>query len=213
MTEEIEWLVPPRHAALAGDAVFTGIPGKASVQDFWKFALGDLRMNNARGYLAEFLVGTALCLQNLERVEWDSYDLLFDGITIEVKSSAHLQSWEQKRISALSFSGLQGTRLHARAPGDGLDPLGRRYNAMVYVFCAHTAKTHAEYDQLDASQWEFHVVPRSVLAATGQQSIGIARLEKLSHGPTPWAELASKITAVSAGEEREDDNPGWWTKG
>ena len=27
-----------------------------TVLDFWRWAMGDLRMNNARGYLAEYLV-------------------------------------------------------------------------------------------------------------------------------------------------------------
>jgi hypothetical protein len=34
--------------------------GPSTVLDFWQWALGDLRMNNARGYLADFLVAKAL---------------------------------------------------------------------------------------------------------------------------------------------------------
>jgi hypothetical protein len=209
MTDEIQWLVPPASNQLSGDETFTGMPG-TTVRDFWQFALGDLRMNNARGYLAEFLVGKALGIEDLKRIEWDSYDLLFGDITIEIKSSAYLQSWEQKKISALSFSGLQGTRYHPRAPGDGMDPAGRRFNAMVYVFCAHTETDHAKYDQLNVSQWEFHVVPRSVLVAIGQRSLGIAKVRLLSGGPTPWAELGPRVTAAAADQRREDDSP-WWT--
>lgn len=210
MTDEIQWLVPPPAVCLSGDEKFTGMAG-TTVLDFWQFALGDLRMNNARGYLAEFLVGKALGIDNLKRVEWDSYDLLFGDITIEIKSSAYLQSWDQKKISALSFSGLQGTRYHPRAPGNGMDPAGRRFNAMVYVFCAHTEIEHATYDQLNVFQWEFHVVPRSVLAATGLKSLGIAKVRELSGGPVAWAGLASRVTAASADQRRDDDSP-WWTR-
>lgn len=56
---------------------------------------------------------------------------------------------------------------------------------MVYVFCAHTETEHAKYDQLNVRQWEFHIVPRSVLAATGLKSLGIAKVRQLSGGPTP----------------------------
>lgn len=104
MSDEFEWLVPPARDALTGDQQFVGLD--ADVQQFWRFALGDLRMNNARGYLAEFIVGKALGLGDIRRTEWDAYDLIWDGITIEVKSSAYLQSWDQKRISALAFTGL-----------------------------------------------------------------------------------------------------------
>jgi hypothetical protein len=199
---------PARTKTLSGDEEFTGMAG-ATVRDFWQFALGDLRMNNARGYLAEFLVGKALGIPNLKRIEWDSYDLLIGDITVEIKSSAYLQSWEQKKPSALSFSGLQGTRYHPRAPGDGTDPLGRPFNAMVYFFCAHTATEHAKYDQLDVSQWQFHVVPRSALAATGLKSLGIAKVRELSGGPTPWADLAKSVTAAAADQRRDEDQP-WW---
>lgn len=208
MADEIHWLVPPTSVSLSGDEAFTGIPS-TTVREFWQFALGDLRMNNARGYLAEFLVGKALGITPLRRVEWDSYDLLVGDITVEIKSSAYLQSWEQKKPSALSFSGLQGTRYHPRAPGDGMDPLGRRYNAMVYVFCAHVETEHAKYDQLNVSQWEFHVVPRSVLAATGLKSVGITKVRELSGSSTPWADLAKRVTAAGADQQRDDDAP-WW---
>jgi hypothetical protein len=62
----------------------------------WPLTLGDLRMNSASGYLAEFMVGKALGIEDLRRVEWDSYDLKFGEITIEIKSSVYLQSWDQK---------------------------------------------------------------------------------------------------------------------
>ncbi|TFD56626.1 hypothetical protein [Cryobacterium sp. Hh38] len=87
MADAIEWLVPPVLKALTGQLKFLGLP-EARVEDFWQFALGDLRMNNARGYLAEYLVGTALGIKKLQRIEWNAYDLLMSDITIEVKSSA-----------------------------------------------------------------------------------------------------------------------------
>jgi hypothetical protein len=166
-------------------------------------------MNNARGYLAEYLVGTALGIQGLQRVEWDSYDLLFGEITIEVKSSAYLQLWDQKKLSTLSFSGLQGTRYSPRAPGNGEDPLGRRLNAMVYVFCVQTAIEHDLYDQLDVAQWNFYVVTRSALAVTGLKSLGIARVQSLSGGATNWSDLKAAVTAAAVGQERDDDGD-WW---
>ena len=38
--------------------------------DFWRWALGDLRMNTARGYLVEYLVAQALEDETPVRVEW-----------------------------------------------------------------------------------------------------------------------------------------------
>jgi hypothetical protein len=39
------------------------------VLDFWRWALGDLRMNNARGYLVEYLVAKAVGDRSRVRVE------------------------------------------------------------------------------------------------------------------------------------------------
>ncbi|HEX3678255.1 MAG TPA: hypothetical protein VHU90_00890 [Galbitalea sp.] len=139
MSDDDEWLVPFPAAPLTGDENFNGASG--TVRDFWKFALGDLRMNNARGYLAELIVATALGLQEVRRVERDSYDILWKEITIEVKSSAYLQSWGQRRLSDIRFTGLKGTRFHAR---HDCDPAGKCFNAMVYVFCVQTAKQHSD---------------------------------------------------------------------
>ena len=68
------WLQrPPQRPPLAGHEEFVGMD--ATVQDFWRFAMSDLRMNNTRGYLAEFLVARAVGAIG-QRVEWDAYDVL-----------------------------------------------------------------------------------------------------------------------------------------
>jgi hypothetical protein len=104
------WMQPPERPGLTGAESFVGVD--ASVTEFWRFAMSDLRMNNTRGYLAEFLVAKAVGLSDVRRIEWDAYDLLVDGwIRVEVKSLAYLQMWEQRRLSRIEFSGLRGTEV------------------------------------------------------------------------------------------------------
>src|SRR3954447_8661789 len=92
---------PPAARELQGDEPFAGLD--ATVLEFWKFAMGDLRTNNVRGYLAEFLVARAVGATG-RRVEWDPWDVTApDGTRIEVKSSAYLQSWAQARLSTPIF--------------------------------------------------------------------------------------------------------------
>jgi hypothetical protein len=112
-----------------------------SVLDFWRFAMSDLRMHNVRGYFAEYLVGRALDLE-VARVEWDDFDVLWGDVKIEVKSSAYLQSWAQRRPSTIAFGGLRGRRLDIEAGDVG----EQTYNADVYVFAWNTQidpKTYA----------------------------------------------------------------------
>jgi hypothetical protein len=195
-----DWLVPPVAELLSGDEFFTG--STAEVKDFWRFALGDLRMNNARGYLAEFIVATTLGLNDARRVEWDAFDILWNDITIEVKSSAYLQSWDQRRLSDIRFTGLKGTRFHAR---HDYDPAGKRFNAMVYVFCVQTAITHEEYRQLDVGQWAFYVLPRTALKSRGYASIGLKSIMQLSGGSISLQELPRVVTLSAVNEERDDE--------
>ena len=67
-------------------------------------------MGNAlRGVLAEFIVASTIDILDKPREEWDAYDLKTkNGLKIEIKSSSYLQSWEQLKLSTISF-GIQET--------------------------------------------------------------------------------------------------------
>src|SRR4051812_29096988 len=79
--------------------------GSATVLDFWRWALGDLRMNLARGYLAEFLVARALEDPSPVREEWADYDVkAADGTLVEVKATGRLQAWVAQRLSTPAWS-------------------------------------------------------------------------------------------------------------
>jgi hypothetical protein len=188
------WIRAPVRPPLSGDERFVGL--SATVTEFWRFALSDLRMNNARGYLAEFLVAQAVGASG-PRVEWDTYDVMSrDGIRIEVKSSAYLQLWEQRRLSRIVFTGLRGHILDPHAPSRV--SAEATFNADVYVFAVQTAQSHEAYDPLDVKQWEFYVLSRREVEERGAKSIGLARLQVLTGGPTPYDELASSITAAAS---------------
>ncbi|HON74216.1 MAG TPA: hypothetical protein PLQ23_03575, partial [Dermatophilaceae bacterium] len=191
-----EWLRPPPARVLSGAEPFSGCD--ANVQDFWRFAMADLRTNNVRGYLAEFLVAHAVgAVRN--RVEWDAFDVLTpEGVKVEVKSSAYLQVWEQRRLSRIQFTGL---RSRTWTPQDG-ESAEASLNADVYVFAVHLATRHDEYDPLDVTQWQFYVVPRARLEALGQGSLSLWRLRSLVAAPVPYNGLAEAISTAAASSRR-----------
>lgn len=164
----------------------------ATVRDFWRFAMSDLRVNNTRGYLAEFMVTRAVGVTSL-RVEWDDYDVLWDDIRIEVKASAHLQVWAQRQPSQIRFTGLR-----SRPWGDieaGLSP-EKSYKADVYVLAAHTIRVHDAYDPLDVSSWSFFVVSRAQLASLNIDSLSLARVSALTD-PVGFSGLAAAIQTAA----------------
>ncbi len=186
------WSTVPKLSPLMGDERFTGLD--ASVLDFWRFALSDLRTNNTRGHLAEFLVARALGV-TAERVEWDDYDVLWQDVKIEVKSSAYLQAWPQRAPSQIRFTNLQ-----SRAWGDITAGLSseKTYKADIYVFCVHTIQQHDAYDPLDVNAWAFYILPRAVLGELSVQSLGLATVARLTTA-VHYPQLADAILAhVSA---------------
>ena len=189
MTDDV-WISAPPARRLDGSEPFAGLD--ATVLDFWRFAMSDLRMNNLRGYLAEFLVAKAVGATG-PRVEWDAYDVLApDGTRIEVKSSAYMQVWDQRRPSTIRFTGLAGRTWDPRTG----ESAAATFNADVYVFAVHTARNHDEYDVLDVDQWAFYVLPRKVLEDLGYKSIGLNALDKISAGPVSYAGLTAAIQNV-----------------
>ena len=128
-------------------------------QEFLAWAYADLLANTTRGVLAEYIVAKALGNLDTKRVEWDKYDLRVDGIGVEVKSAAYLQSWET-RPSTISFD---------ISPKTGWDASTDTYaasaerSADVYVFCLLTGTDRRSIDPLDVKQWTFFVLPTSVL--------------------------------------------------
>lgn len=148
---------------LNGDEPFI-IQGKAhhsKVSDFWAWALSDMMDNSIRCMLAELIVATALGIDTSAeaREPWAPYDLLYNGIRVEVKASAYLQRWNAGKLSNIVFS-IKPARLWSAETGYSATA---QRNADVYVFCVHTCKERENSNPLDISQWEFYILPSSVL--------------------------------------------------
>ena len=153
--------------------------------------MSDLRTNNVRGYLAEFLVARAVGAPG-PRVEWDAWDVTApDGTRIEVKSSGFLQAWAQERLSTPTFQVKAAyswdTATSSWSPEQG-------FNAEVYVFCLHHVKTHEEYNPLVVSQWSFYVTDRATVEKQAGASMGLSTLNRVTGDPVPYAGLRAAIS-------------------
>jgi hypothetical protein len=169
-----------------------------NVEEFWSFAISDLRMNNVRGWLAEYLVHKALGITPLPpRVEWELYDVVWrrgdTQINIEVKSSGYLQAWAQKQLSTLNFTGLKRVPIQ---DGEAQTSFTPEYKADVYVFCAQTAITHEEYDPLDLSQWHFLVLGHDQLETAGLKSMTWNTALGIAGHETDFMGLADDVVRV-----------------
>lgn len=190
---------PGRLPALGPQDQFSFGP---SVIDFWQWAISDLRMNNVRGYLAEFMVATATDSPTPSRIEWAPYDVLTgDGVRVEVKASGYLQSWSGTKPSTprWTFKSVDAASYwdEEAATSVEVDPFDR---VDAWVFALQTCRDPDGYQPLDASQWEFRVVPHRTLLSVRQRSIGISGLEAapLRAKAVPYERLAEAIDQASA---------------
>ena len=128
--------------------------------DFWQWAYSDVLSNRNRSIFAEFIVGTALGAVDSPRVEWDAFDLRYDGLKIEVKSSAYCQSWPQRKPSTIQFSIRKAVFWNNEtATYEG----NSTRSADVYVFCVHTEREKLKVNVLDLSAWDFYVLSTEVI--------------------------------------------------
>jgi hypothetical protein len=165
--------------------------------DFWRWSASDLVSNATRGVFAEYIVGLALeALMEGAREEWAPFDLTTpEGITVEVKSAAYVQSWTQRRPSPISFR-ISLTRAWDKEQGAyGHDS---RRQANVYVFALLDHHDKQTIDPLDVSQWCFFVVSSSTLDAhvSGQRSISLARLKRLAGDRVTFNGLREAVRAA-----------------
>ena len=118
--------------------------------DFWQWSYSDLVSNITRSAFAEYVVARALGV-DIEpiRDQWAAYDLVTpDGIKVEVKSSAFLQSWHQEKLSSVSFL---TPKTKALIPGSNKYAKEAVRHADVYVFAVLAHKDKATVDPIDVT--------------------------------------------------------------
>lgn len=139
---------------MTGTEAILGLGGR-TVGDFWRWAYSDVLSNRNRSIFAEYLVGVALGVVDRPRVEWDSADLRYGDLRVEVKSSAYVQSWGQDRPSRISFGIKKAVEWDAST--GKYEGTARRCSDL-YVFCLYGERDKSKVNVLDVAGWEFHVV-------------------------------------------------------
>ena len=164
-----------------------------TIKDFWAWSASDLMSNATRSRFAEFIVATATNVDlGIPRQEWEPYDLLTpEGIKIEVKSSAYIQSWHQKQLSTITFS-IKPARYWNSKNGEQ-ESIAKRH-ADIYVMCLLKNMDQNTINPLDLDQWDFYVLSRPELDnyKRSQHSITLKSLENLTK-PVTYSGLFEEI--------------------
>lgn len=177
----------------------------ATVLQFWQWSSSDLVGNALRGVLAEYIVGLALGCVEGARQEWGAIDLKWTPpggkkeFQIEVKSAAYVQTWEQTKLSGISFDIAAKQSSDSKANSNqAKSQANRRRAADVYVFCLLHNDRKATVQPLDLEQWSFFVVPTHCINAEWKQQkrVSLGPLERL-HGPAfGFMDLHDRVLAA-----------------
>jgi hypothetical protein len=140
--------------------------------DFWRWSHSDLVSNATRGLLAEFIVAQALGISIFSvRDEWGAFDLQTpEGVKVEVKSAAYIQSWYQSSLSKISF---RTPKTRAYDPNTNQLEVEAKRQADVYVFAVLAHHDKSTIDPLNVDQWRFYVVPTATLDTRTRSQYGI----------------------------------------
>ena len=171
-----------------------GITQSLLLIDYWRWQGSALLDNTSRGILAEFLVASVLGLHRKPRREWDESDIsMASGTSIEVKSSAYVQSWEQSKPSVIEF-GIAPHRSWNAETGEFREGVKRW--ADIYVFCVFKGKEPLH--PLDTSKWDFYVLPTEILdrKVPEQKKIRLNPLKKLKPYECQYADLKKTIEHI-----------------
>jgi hypothetical protein len=164
-----------------------------SLLDFWRWSVSDILSNATRGRFAEFIVATAVNIDIKQvRDEWGAFDLTTpNGIKIEVKSAAYVQSWFQRMLSTISFS--TKAALYWDSKTNKQSKVAQR-SADIYVFCLLHHDNKPTCDPLNLNQWEFYVLSTQELNnyKRSQHSISLKSLQKLTN-PITYEHLSKEI--------------------
>jgi hypothetical protein len=167
------------------------------LRDFWSWSFSDLVSNSTRGRLAEFIVATASRVDlNAVRGEWDAFDLVTEeGIKIEVKSAAFIQSWYQNDYSKIRFSIKQS---HHWDSFTSKTSKKVTRNSDVYVFCLLKHKDQRTIDPLDLDQWEFYVLSVKTINKTlnNKSTVSLQVLRNLCN-PISYQDIREAISQLS----------------
>lgn len=189
----------PRREVVA--ATVTGVKDlELNVDSYHRWAAGNLVDNRNRGIFAEWLVGQALGAieDRSSRVEWDAWDLDYQGAGIEVKASGLSQSWNRCEASKRPTFGIAVPKSVWHAETDSWYPNDKGTRpADVYVFCLHVPVPANNENVADPKKWKYWVISAQTLDEKlgTQQTVGTSTLDSLTD-PIRWTGIKPAVDAL-----------------
>lgn len=156
---------------------------RIDTRNYWAWAYSDFLSNTNRAVFWEFLIAEALWISHIKRVEWDNVDLRYGWKKLEVKTSAYLQSWEQKWLSKIQFD--IAPRKKSWDSTTNVVSASRWREADIYIFCLLEIidkEIAIPENILDMKNWWFYIASARSLDVyfPTQKSISLSKLSTIA---------------------------------
>lgn len=171
--------------------------------DFWKFHFSNIY--NEYGEIAEFIVAKALGINKAQNDEyWTLWDITYRERRIEVKATAYYHPWNsvgkvsnQRRFGITKANGSYDEEISGNTEKC-------RQND-IYVFCLNTGKTEETANPLILDNWEFYIIPTSVInrECNDNKTISLSRIKALGYFANKYNEIKSCIDSIVDSMQRE----------
>lgn len=172
-----------------------GKPVGFNMLDFWQFAFSSIY--DIQGEIAEFVVARALEIDVPHNKElWTLYDIDYRGTRIEVKETSYYHPWnEDGKVSQSRKFGITMANSSYEKP-DEPNRLERQND--IYIFCVVNGDTRETSNPLILDNWDFYVVPTSVIneKCKTNKSISLKRIQQLGFEPISYDKIKVEVDRI-----------------
>ena len=165
--------------------------------DFWRFHYSNIY--DIQGRIAEFIVAKALDIHESQNDQyWTLWDLTYRGLRIEVKETSYYHSFNQEgKVSQQRSFGITKANGSYDPQISGNTDFCRQND--VYVFCLNTGYTKEDSYPLNLNNWEFYIVPTSVIneKCGDNKTISLNRIKSLGYTATPYDKIRAAIDTIA----------------
>ncbi len=163
--------------------------------DFWKFQYSNI--DNLKESIAEFLVAKALGIDTPHNTSyWTLFDILYRNTRIEVKQTAYYHPWnENGNVSNARIFDIK--KANSSYENEKSPNIYERQND-IYVFCLNNGNTKETSNPLELSNWEFYIIPTSVINEQCQnnKTVSLGRIRSMGFSHFEFGQIKAEIDRI-----------------
>ena len=176
--------------------IFNNQPLDFDMIDYWRFHYSNIY--DLQDTIAEFIVAMALDIKESQNDQyWTLWDITYRNTKIEVKETSYYHSFNTDgKISNRRNFSIRKANGEYDAENSGNSEFCRQND--IYVFCLNIGNTKENSYPLDLNNWEFYIIPTSVIneKCGDNKSISLGRIKSLGFEALKYDGIKRRIDEI-----------------